>query len=169
MRETISCLQKLSSLNKMAGYKDEWIHLKEFAAIFVKEGSFCRHKVVSLSCIWSLLELGTRRWKNSENKLQNFLAYLLTFTTASDNNFYNFFFFYFSEETNLDISCESSAKQTIHLKCQDLFSEKKKWKIKNFRMSSTTNFAWHYEKVYYFVLFIIYFSTMKCYFFSLYL
>ena len=27
------------------------------------------------------------------------------------------FFFYFSEKTSLDISCESSAKQMIHMKC----------------------------------------------------
>ena len=32
------------------------------------------------------------------------------------------FYFYFSEKTSLDISCELSAKQTIHMKCQDLFS-----------------------------------------------
>ena len=32
------------------------------------------------------------------------------------------FFFLFSEKTSLDISCESSAKQTIHMECQDLFS-----------------------------------------------
>ena len=40
----------------------------------------------------------------------------------------NFFFFYFSEKTSLDISCESSAWQMIHLKCQDLFSLKNKRK-----------------------------------------
>ena len=28
---------------------------------------------------------------------------------------------FFSEKTSLDISCESSAKQMIHMKCQDLF------------------------------------------------
>ena len=28
-------------------------------------------------------------------------------------------------KTSLDISCESSAKQTIHMKCQDLLSLKK--------------------------------------------
>ena len=43
-------------------------------------------------------------------------------------------FFVFSEKTSLDISCESSAKQTIHMKFQDLFSlknrEKKKKKKK---------------------------------------
>ena len=37
-------------------------------------------------------------------------------------------FFFFSEKTSLDISCESSAKQTIYMKCQDLFSLKNKKK-----------------------------------------
>ena len=32
------------------------------------------------------------------------------------------FTFYFSEKTSLDISCESSTWQKIHMKCQDLFS-----------------------------------------------
>ena len=49
-------------------------------------------------------------------------------TTAADDNYYYsyyfFFFFFFSEKTGLDISCESSAKQKIHMKCQDLFSLK---------------------------------------------
>ena len=45
------------------------------------------------------------------------------------------FFFFFSEKTSLDISCESSAKQMIHMKCQDLFSLKKKKKKKK-KMSS---------------------------------
>ena len=45
-------------------------------------------------------------------------------TTAADN----FFYFYFSEKTSIDISCESSAWQTIHMKCQDLFSLKNKKK-----------------------------------------
>ena len=36
------------------------------------------------------------------------------------------FLFYFSEKTSLDILCESSAKQTIHIKCQDLLSLKNK-------------------------------------------
>ena len=47
-------------------------------------------------------------------------------TTAADNNFSFFFFFYFSEKTSLEISCESSAWQTIHMKFQDLFSLKNK-------------------------------------------
>ena len=38
------------------------------------------------------------------------------------------FFFILSEETSIDISCELSAKQMIHMKCQDLFSLKKKKK-----------------------------------------
>ena len=40
------------------------------------------------------------------------------------------FIFYFSEKTSLDISCESSAWQTNHMKCQDLFSSENKIKIK---------------------------------------
>ena len=36
------------------------------------------------------------------------------------------FIFLFSEKTSLDISCESSAWQMIHMKCQDLFSSLKK-------------------------------------------
>ena len=40
------------------------------------------------------------------------------------------FVFYFSEKTSLDISCESYVKQTIHMKCQDLFSLTSNKKIK---------------------------------------
>ena len=40
------------------------------------------------------------------------------------------FLFYFSEKTSLDISCESSAWQMIHMNCQDLFSSENKKKIK---------------------------------------
>ena len=47
------------------------------------------------------------------------------------------FIFYFSEKTSLDISYESSAWQTIHMKCQDLFSsENKKKKKKKSKLSS---------------------------------
>ena len=35
-----------------------------------------------------------------------------------------FFFFFFLEKIRFDISCESSARQTIHMKCQILFSQK---------------------------------------------
>ena len=38
------------------------------------------------------------------------------------------FIYLFSEKTSLDISCESSAWQTIQMKCQDLFSLKNKKK-----------------------------------------
>ena len=51
-------------------------------------------------------------------------------TTAADDNFLYFFIIFFSEKTSLDISCESSAWQTIHMKCQDLYSLKKKKKKK---------------------------------------
>ena len=43
---------------------------------------------------------------------------------------------FISEKTNLDISCESSAKQTIHMKCLDLFSLENKNEKKKKKMSS---------------------------------
>ena len=52
------------------------------------------------------------------------------------------FFFYLSEKISLDISCESSAWQTIHMKYPDLFSLKNKKKIKKIWKSSATKFAW---------------------------
>ena len=39
------------------------------------------------------------------------------------------FFYLFFQRKQVNISCESSAKQTIHLKCQDLFCLKKKKKM----------------------------------------
>ena len=55
-----------------------------------------------------------------------FLTLKVPITTAADDNFFFFFFFYFSEKTSLEISCESSTWQMIHMKCQNLFSLKKK-------------------------------------------
>ena len=58
-------------------------------------------------------------------------------TTEADNNFdffylFIFFKFYFSEKISLDISCELSAWQMIHMKYQDFFfSEKSKKKKKS--------------------------------------
>ena len=63
----------------------------------------------------------------------------LKFVASVANNILNIFA-YFSEIVSLDISCEASAKQTIHMKCQDLFSIEKK-KKKN-GMSPAINFAW---------------------------
>ena len=44
-------------------------------------------------------------------------------------NFLFFFYFQFSRKISLDISCESSAGQTIQMKCQDLLSMKKKQQL----------------------------------------
>ena len=47
-------------------------------------------------------------------------------TTAADNILSVLsFFLYFSDKIRLDISCELSAMQTIHIKCQVLFYQKK--------------------------------------------
>ena len=46
-------------------------------------------------------------------------------TTAADD-IYKYFFIVFSEKIRLDISCESSARQRIHMKNQALFSLKDK-------------------------------------------
>ena len=65
----------------------------------------------------------------TEEPFQAFVQQLILkapITTAADDNL---LFYFFSEKTSLDISCESSAKQMIHMKCQDLFSLKNK---KNF-------------------------------------
>ena len=57
----------------------------------------------------------------SQAEAQFFLTLKAPITSAADDNFFFIFFFYFSEKTNLDISCELSAWQTNHMKCQDLF------------------------------------------------
>ena len=55
----------------------------------------------------------------------NVLTLKAPITTAADDNFFIvFFFFYLSEKTSIDISCELSAMQRIHMKCKDLFSLK---------------------------------------------
>ena len=40
-----------------------------------------------------------------------------------------FFYFYLSKEIRLDVSCESSARQRIHMKYQVLFSLKNNEKV----------------------------------------
>ena len=63
--------------------------------------------------------------------------------------FFFYFFLYFSEKTSLDISCESSAWQMIHMKCLSrlVISEKKK---KNFEccllqilLGASRRFTWN--------------------------
>ena len=51
-------------------------------------------------------------------------------TIAADDIFVMHIFFFFSNKMSLDISCESSAWQTIHMKCQDSFSLKNNEKRK---------------------------------------
>ena len=46
---------------------------------------------------------------------------------AADDTYY--FYFYLSKKIRLDVPCESSAKQRIHMKYQALFYQKKNEKI----------------------------------------
>ena len=55
------------------------------------------------------------------------------------------FIFYFTDKTSLDISCESSSKQMIHMKCQDLFSLKNKTHIKKIENVVCCKFAWRFK------------------------
>ena len=57
-----------------------------------------------------------------------FLTLYAPITTAADDILIFFFFFFFQRKC-LGISCESSARQMIHMKCQDIFFKKKKKKI----------------------------------------
>ena len=71
--------------------------------------------------------------------------YIFFFIYLFFRDIFYLFFFYFSEKTSLDISCELSAWQMIHMKCQDLFSLKNNNKKKKNGMSSVTNFGWHFK------------------------
>ena len=69
---------------------------------------------------------------NNSGKIYLPLTLKAPITTAADNilNFF-FFFFYFSKKTSLDISCEPSAWQTVHMKYHDMkYQDLFFWKIK---------------------------------------
>ena len=72
--------------------------------------------------------------------LRNKKKYVLTLKAPSKicSRWHSIFFFYFPEKISLNISCESSAWQTIYMKCQEeLFSLKSK-KKKKITMLSTS-------------------------------
>ena len=63
----------------------------------------------------------------------NRLTFKAPITTAADG-IYKYFFILFSEKIILDISCESSARQRIHMEHQALFPFKDKSKKLNCRL-----------------------------------
>ena len=65
---------------------------------------------------------------NLDKNTEVLLTLKMPITTAADE-ILNFSFYYFSEKISLNISCELSAKQTIHMKYQYWFSLKRKKKI----------------------------------------
>ena len=60
-------------------------------------------------------------------------------TTEADDIHEYLSLFFFSEKINLEVSCEFSARQRIHMKNQALFSSKDK--IKKMMMSSAAIFC----------------------------
>ena len=67
---------------------------------------------IILACMVTVMKIGTDEFA------QSILILKAPVTTAADDNFLYIFFFIFQRK-HLDISCES-----IHMKCQDLFSLK---------------------------------------------
>ena len=63
--------------------------------------------------------------------------------TTSADDIHKYVFSGFLEKIRLDVSCESSARQRIHMKNQALFSSKDKSK-KN-KMSSAAIFVWRFK------------------------
>ena len=66
----------------------------------------------------------SKRW---QRKTCDPLTLKAPITTAADD-IYKYFFFFFSEKIRLDISCQSSARQRIHMKHQAIFPQKDKSK-----------------------------------------
>ena len=64
---------------------------------------------------------------------ENGLTLKAPITTAADD-IYKYFFIVFSENVRLDISCESSARQRIHMKHQPYFLRKIEVKKIKFRL-----------------------------------
>ena len=62
--------------------------------------------------------------------------------TAADD-IHKYFLIFFPEKIRRDISCESSARQRIHMKLQALFSSKNK--SKKIKVSSAAIFVWHFK------------------------
>ena len=78
------------------------------------------HSVVSdlgLHCL-TILGVSRLKWVKASCKMQQIAFYFILF------------YYYFYREKRLVISCESSARQTIHMICQALFSLKSTTKIK---------------------------------------
>ena len=71
----------------------------------------------------------------------SFLTLKAPIATAEDDSL--IFFYRFSDKIMLDISCESSAWQRIHMKHQVLFSSKDK--SENNKSVVCCNFAWRFK------------------------
>ena len=92
------------------------------------ERKFCSPEFI----LYSHMQMGKWNFTPLKGLNETVLTLKVPITTAADDILNFFFFFNFSKKTSLDISCELSAWQTIHMKYQDLlfFFEKLKKKKK---------------------------------------
>ena len=96
---------------------------------------------------WCMYRAERMQTGKSVDKRQAFLILKTPITAEADDSF---IYCYFSKKISLGISCASSARQKLHMKCQHLISvkkikqKKKKKKKKKNRLSSAANFAWHF-------------------------
>ena len=94
---------------------------------------FLQNNISQLSSANFTTYIPTIMWmkQNWERKTSyiNFILYRLAFWVKfSADNILKYFYFS-KKKTGLDISCKLSPKETICMKCQNLFSEKKKKNI----------------------------------------
>ena len=110
---------------------------------FPNEGYYWRKKILPLMKREAKKE--TERVASPDSNLIHFrkcLTLKVPITTAADDSLEHFSFF-FPDKIMLELSCESSAWQRIHMKHQALFSSKNK--SKNNKSVLCFNFAWCFK------------------------
>ena len=70
-------------------------------------------------------------WEDNKDINRHLDKRLALWLKFSANNILKYFFSYFSWKTGFDVSCKLSPKETICMKCQNLFSGKNKKNIIN--------------------------------------
>ena len=112
------------------------VHISDKYFSYFSMKTFCRYPF-EVPC------RGTHMFLRRNKK--NIYLWTLKAPNKTYSRWHLFLFFYFFKEKSLDISCESSAKQMIHMKCQDLFSLKKKKKKKKIQNVVCCNCDWRFK------------------------